>query len=210
MVKRNLPARVFGCLGAVLAVTALLICLTQRNAQPRLFGTAAGAEECAQAMMENIAQGNYAAASAYLYGTPSLGTGTQPESDTAGILWEAFVSSLDFEPLGGCYATVSGLARDYSVSSLDLPKLTQALKDAAPGILESRLDAAEDMTLIYDENGEYRKAFAQSVLEEAARQVLASADSVDRTVTLNLVYEGNQWWVVPDQALLSAISGGIV
>lgn len=210
MVKHNIPARVFGCLGAVLAVTALLICLTQRNAQPRLFGTAAGAEECAQAMMENIAQGNYAAASAYLYGAPSLGTGTQPESDTAGILWEAFVSSLDFEPLGGCYATVSGLARDYSVSSLDLPKLTQALKDAAPGILEARLDAAEDMTLIYDENGEYRETFAQSVLEEAARQVLASADSVDRTVTLNLVYEGNQWWVVPDHALLSAISGGIV
>lgn len=210
MVKHNIPARVFGCLGAVLAVTALLICLTQRNAQPRLFGTAAGAEECAQAMMENIAQGNYAAASAYLYGAPSLGTGTQPESDTAGILWEAFVSSLDFEPLGGCYATVSGLARDYSVSSLDLPKLTQALKDAAPGILEARLDAAEDMTLIYDENGEYRETFAQSVLEEAARQVLASADSVDRTVTLNLVYEGKQWWVVPDQALLSAISGGIV
>ena len=210
MVRHNIPARVFGCLGAVLAVTALLICLTQRNAQPRLFGTAAGAEECAQAMMENIAQGNYAAASAYLYGTPSLGTGTQPESDTADILWEAFVSSLDFEPLGGCYATVSGLARDYSVSSLDLPKLTQALKDAAPGILEARLDAAEDMTLIYDENGEYREAFAQSVLEEAARQVLASADSVDRTVTLNLVYEGKQWWVVPDQALLSAISGGIV
>ena len=210
MVKRNLPAQVFGCLGAVLAATALLICLTQRNAQPRLFGTAAGAEECAQAMMENIAQGNYAAASAYLYGAPSLGTGTQPESDTAGILWEAFVSSLDFEPLGGCYATVSGLARDYSVSSLDLPKLTQALKDAAPGILEARLDAAEDMTLIYDENGEYREAFAQAVLEEAARQILASADSVDRTVTLNLVYEGNQWWVVPDQALLSAICGGIV
>ena len=210
MVKHNIPARVFGCLGAVLAVTALLICLTQRNAQPRLFGTAAGAEECAQAMMENIVQGNYAAASAYLYGAPSLGTGTQPESDTAGILWEAFVSSLDFEPLGGCYATVSGLARDYSVSSLDLPKLTQALKDAAPGILEARLDAAEDMTLIYDENGEYRETFAQSVLEEAARQVLASADSVDRTVTLNLVYEGKQWWVVPDQALLSAISGGIV
>ena len=210
MVKRNLPAQVFGCLGAVLAATALLICLTQRNAQPRLFGTAAGAEECAQAMMENIAQGNYAAASAYLYGTPSLAAGTQTQTDTAGILWDAFVSSLDCEPLGGCYATVSGLARDYSVSSLDLPKLTQALKDAAPGILAARLDAAEDMTLTYDENGEYRETFAQSVLEEAARQVLASADSVDRTVTLNLVYEGKQWWVVPDQALLSAISGGIV
>ena len=66
------------------------------------------------------------------------------------------------------------------------------------------------MALVYDENGEYREAFAQSVLEEAARQVLDSADSAERTVTLNLVYEGNQWWVVPDQALLSAISGGIL
>lgn len=210
MVKHNIPARVFGCLAAVLAVTALLICLTQRNAQPKLFGTAAGAEECAQAMMENIAQGNYAAASAYLYGTSSLGSDTQQQSDPASIIWDAFVSSLDCKPLGGCYATVSGLARDYSVSGLDLPKLTQALKDAAPGILEARLDAAEDMTLVYDENGEYREDFAQSVLEEAARQVLNSAASVDHTVTVNLVYEGNQWWVVPDQALLSALSGGIV
>lgn len=210
MVKHNIPARVFGCLGAVLAVTALLICLTQRNAQPKLFGTAAGAEECAQAMMDRIAEGNYAAASAYLYGTPSLGTGSQQQSDAASFIWDAFVSSLDCTPLGGCYATVSGLARDYRVSSLDLPSLSQALKDAAPGILEARLEAAEDMSLIYDENGEYREDFAQSVLEEAAREVISSAANVDRTVTLQLVYEGNQWWVVPDQALLSALSGGIL
>ena len=35
------------------------------------------------------------------------------------------------------------------------------------------------------------------------------AKSKEQTLTVNLVYKKGQWWVVPDQALLSAISGGI-
>ncbi|MGM9604975.1 MAG: hypothetical protein ACI3XG_07905 [Faecousia sp.] len=207
---KNNKAWIFGVLAAVLAVTALLICLTQRSAEPKLFGKAEGAEECARAMMESISRGDYAGASAYLYGTPSLGTEAQRETPAAELIWNAFISSLECQSQGGCYATVSGIAMDFTVSSLDIPSLTQALKERSSAVLEARVEAAEDMSQVYDSDGQYREEFAKSVLEEAAREAVAASTPVQRTVTVQLVYDRNQWWVVPDEALLSAISGGII
>lgn len=210
MKKHNGASWLFGLLGVLLAAAVLLICLTQRDASPRLFGKTEEAEECVRAMMTRICQGDYSGASAYLYGTPSLGTDDSPEEPVADMIWEAFVSSLSFSPQGGCYATVSGLAQDITVSGLDLPGVTQALKQHSPAVLEARVEAEEDMGAVYDENHQYREAFTQSVLEEAASQVLSSSASVERRVTVRLVYEENRWWVVPDAALLNAVSGGII
>ena len=94
MRKNKASFWIFGAVAAVLVVAALLICLTQRNAVPRLFGKTEGAEKCARAMMECISRGDYAGASAYLYGTPSLGTDAQRETPAAALIWDAFVSSL--------------------------------------------------------------------------------------------------------------------
>ena len=66
------------------------------------------------------------------------------------------------------------------------------------------------MSQVYDSNQQYRENFAQSVLEEAAREAVAASSPVQRRVAVQLVYEGNQWWVVPDGALITAISGGIL
>lgn len=200
----------FGALGAVLAVTALLICLTQRSAEPKLFGKAEGAQACAQAMMECVSRGDYAGASAHLYGSPSLGTGDQRQTPAAQLIWDAFVASLDCQSQGSCYATPSGLAQDYTISSLDIPSLTQALKERSAGVLKARVDAENDITKVYDDNWKYREDFLQSVLEEAARETVAAGTALERRVTLQLIFEGNQWWVMPDEALLSAISGGII
>lgn len=201
---------IFGVLGAVLAVAALLICLTQRSAEPKLLGKAEGAEECARAMMECISRGDYAGASAYLYGTPSLGTDAQRQTPAAQLIWNAFVTSLECKSQGGCYATSSGLAQDYTVSSLDIPGMTQELKQRSAGVLKARVDAEDDITRVYDDNWRYQEDFIQSVLEEAAREAVAVGTTVQHSVTVQLVFEGNQWWVVPDEALISAISGGII
>ena len=197
-------------LAVVLAVSALLICLTQRNAAPKLFGKAEGAEKCARGMMECISRGDYAGASAYLYGTPSLGIGDQRETPAAECVWDAFVSSMECRSRGSCYATDAGVAMDFTVSGLDIPSLTQELKQRAFAVLEARVEAAEDMSQVYDSNQQYREDFIQSVLEEAAREAVAAVSPVENAVTVQLVYEGNQWWVVPDSALMTAISGGIL
>ena len=55
-----------------------------------------------------------------------------------------------------------------------------------------------------------REEFTQSVLEEAAREVVAAGTPNTRTVTVNLTYQDGSWWVLPDEGLLKAISGGIL
>lgn len=210
MGKKNISSWIFGSLGVVLAVTALVICLTQREAEPRLIGSASDAERCAQAMMNRLCEGDFAGVSAYLLGSPSLISQDTQMDPAAQLIWQAFVASLDAAPKDGCYATVSGLAQDYTVISLEIPSLTGQLKAYAPAVLDSRLEEAEDMSQVYDENHAYREDFTQSVLEEATREVIAAAMPTERTVTVRLTYQDGQWWVVPDEALLTAIFGGIL
>lgn len=210
MGRKNISAWIFGALAGVLALTALVICLTARDAEPRLLGSASGAERCAQTMMEKLCSGDFAGASACMYGNPSLVSDGSRMDPAAALIWDAFVSSLEAVPKDGCYATVSGLARDYTVTSLDIPGLTQQLKAYAPAVLDARIEAAEDMSQVYDENHAYREEFTQSVLEEAAREVIAASAPTERTATVKLTYQDGRWWVLPDEALLAAISGGIL
>ena len=50
----------------------------------------------------------------------------------------------------------------------------------------------------------------EEVLSQAVVQALAEdGQLVTRDVTLNLICRDGQWWAVPDQALLQAISGGV-
>lgn len=210
MKKIPISSRVFAALAGLLAGLVLVICLSQRSGTPLLLGSTEKAEGCARNLMERICTGDYAGASQYLYGTPSLGSGTQRENAASELIWQAFLSSLDFQAAGDCYADEKGLAQDYIFSGLDIPELLTRLKEAAPGILNARVEAAEDLTQVYDGNGQYREAFTQSVLEEAARQVTGQVSPAQRTITLRLAYEDGQWWVVPDGQLLTAISGGIL
>jgi hypothetical protein len=47
-------------------------------------------------------------------------------------------------------------------------------------------------------------------LEDAVTQALAEdGKTVSREFTMNLIWQDDQWWILPEQDLLSAISGGI-
>lgn len=210
MKKQRLISCSFGVLAGILAVMALLICLTQRETSPKLIGGATGAEHCARSMMEKLSDGDFQGASDYLQGKPSLFSDAQQMEPAAKRIWDAFASSLNAVPRGACYATDSGVAQDYTLSRLDVPEMLQQLKEFAPVVLESRVEAAEDMSQIYDENHEYREDFTQAVLEEAAGEVIAASAPREATVTVRMTYQDGQWWVVPDEALLTAISGGII
>ena len=71
------------------------------------------------------------------------------------------------------------------------------------------MEASESLDQIYDDNWQYREDLTQAVLEEAARQAAAGGSRVERSVTLRLVYEDDRWWVLPNQELIAAISGGL-
>ena len=210
MKKIPISSWVFAVLGVLLAVLVLVICLSQRSGTPLLLGSTEKAEDCARNLMERVCNGDYTGASQYLYGTPSLGSDSQRENAASELIWQAFLSSLKSQPAGDCYADEKGLAQDYILSGLDIPDLLARLKETAPGVLKTRVDAAESFVEVYDDNWQYREEFTKSVLEEAARQVTGEATPAQRTITLRLTFEDGRWWVVPDTQLLTAISGGIL
>lgn len=207
---KNLFSGLFGLLGIVLLTATLFLCLHGLDASAVLLTAPEDALRQSEAMMEAVAQGDFAAAGARMQGQPDLGADREPADEVGKMIWAAFLDSIRYEFTGECYATDSGIARDMTVETLDISSVTASLRQRSQTLLNRRVAAAEDVEQIYDENGDYREDFVMEVLHDAARQALEEdAVTVSREITLNLVYRQGQWWVVPDAALLSAISGGI-
>ncbi len=160
-------------------------------------------------MMEAVCQGDYDKASTYLLGKPSLGAAEKPENPIGAMLWDAFLDSTEFELTGACYATDVGLAQNVSFTYLDTDSVTANLRQRAQELLNQRVAEAEDVAEIYDENNEYREELVMEALQEALQAALVEdARTVTVTLTVNLKHQNGQWWVVVDNALLDAFSGG--
>lgn len=206
----KLFAGIFGALALLLAAAALLLVFKSLDASPVLVSPPQGAVERSEGMMEAVCGGDYVAAGGFLLGAPDLGAGRDAADDTGMRIWDAFLQSLRYEFTGECYATDSGVARDVTLEYLDISSVTGGVKERARVLLEQRVAQAEDVEQIYDESGEYRKDFVMEVLEEAVTQALAEdGKTVSRAFTMNLIWQDDQWWILPEQDLLSAISGGI-
>ena len=162
-------------------------------------------------MMNAVCQGDYAEASQSILGTPSLGVDREAGSDVGIMIWEAFQESLSYELVGECYTTDQGLAQDVTVTCLDITSVTEQLRDRSQTMLEERVAEAENVSEIYDDNNEYREDFVMDILHTAVTDALKE-NTREMTVelTVRLSYQDGSWWVVADEALLDAISGGIL
>lgn len=201
---------IFFLMGGILAVLGIVLALSSRNAAPVMLKKPEGAAQAAQDVLEAVCAGEYDRAGQGMYGTPVLGTGDAADSETGRILWEAFVDSLEYRLVGDCYVTDRGICQKVSIRALELPSVTANLKERAQTLLKQRVDEAENMDEVYDENNSYREGFVMNVLREAAQAAIAE-DGVcsEQELELNLVYDRGRWWVVPSQNLINAISGGI-
>ena len=200
----------FAAAGLTLAAVAVALSLTRLWAAPVLISVPEDAAQCAQDLMDAVSRGDYEAAGELFYGTPDLGADRQPADEVGQMIWKAYEKSFSYEFVGEFYATDTGVARDVSITALELASVTENLKQRSQDLLERRMEKADDVSQIYDENNEYREDFVMNVLFDAVYQSLQEDTRLaTETVTLNLVYRRGQWWVMPDASLLSAISGGI-
>lgn len=210
MVKKFFAA-LFAVLGICSAAAAIYIGMNFTDDAPRLLSQPTVARSKVIDMMEAVCSGDYDKASQAIMGNPSLGVDREA-ADAVGILiWDAFQDSLSYELLGECYTTDDGLAQDITVTGMDIESVTLKLRDRSQALLEQRVSEAEDTSEIYNENNEYREDFVMDVLYDAAVQALEE-DAKTQTVnlTIKLSYSDGSWWVVADEALLNAISGGIL
>ena len=211
MKLKKLLSALLALFGACVAAVTIQISMNAMNSQPMLLTPPDVAQSKVVMLMNAICDGNYAEASQSIYGTPDLGVDREASDDVGVLIWDAFESSISYELVGECYTTEQGLAQKISITCLDVTSITEHLRDRSQALLEQRVAEAADVSEIYDENNEYREDFVMNVLYDAAVAVLEeNARKQTCEVTVNLSYQDGNWWVVADEALLDAISGGIL
>ena len=197
----------FGLLSAAASITAALFFSDKPSV---LLEVPESVPTSVESLMDRICAGKFSQAEQFLYGSPVLGLDEPPADEVSRLVWNACLGSTSYEFLGDFYATETGLARDLRITALDVPLVVESLSPLAHDILLSRLEDAEEYSLIYDENNHFRESFVSDVLRTAAQQALESnAPYKESTIALHLVFYGGEWFVYPDTSLLSAISGGI-
>ena len=209
MKRFKIFSAIFGAVGLALAILTVILSLNVLNAKPVLVSVPQDAVHTADALVAALSAGEFREAEKVLYGQPDLGMDREAADDVGQLIWDAFVESISCEFSGDFYVTDSGLARDMTLTALDFSSVTQPLKERSQLLLEKRVQSAENMSDVYDENNNYREDVVMDILYEATTRSLAEdAKVITRDVTLNLVYYRDQWWVKPDQSLIAAISGG--
>ena len=204
-------AALFGVAGVCAAALCVHLAFENKSASPVLVEQPESAREQVETMMEAVSRNDYVAASAVIQGNPVFGADRAPADAVSGLIWDAFVESVSYELVGELYATDSGVAQNIVVTTLDMGSVTENLKERSEKLLEQRVADAEDPDEVYDENNDYREDFVMQVLYDAAVQALEEdARTVEHEVTINMIYENGAWWIVPDSALLSAVSGGVL
>lgn len=200
----------FALVGICVALSALWLSVHAMDAVPAIIEAPESALEQVESMMARFCDGDYTGASAYLYGKPSLGVDREAEDEVGALIWQAFAQSMSYELVGECYATNEGLAQNIQVTTLDVTAVTDYIEEHARVNIENRARAAEDYDTVFDENDEYREEFIQEVLRDTTQQALDQVDTqVTTEVALHLVWSDGQWWVVSNDSLVKAISGGI-
>lgn len=201
----------FAVIGVILAVLAVWTSFHFRQAIPKLIKQSDGVVACANGMLTAVCDGRYEDAGQWIYGNPSLTTGAEVDSEAGRMIWAKFVDSLSYELVGEPYTSELGVCQNVRITGLDYSSITDHLKERSQALLTERVEAAVDVTEIYDEENNYREDFVMQILRDATEQSLAEdARNKEVSLTLNLIYEGTQWWIIPDLDLMNAISGGVM
>lgn len=207
---RSVISACLGLLAILLAAAAVFLVITFRDAKPVLLYVPEEVSLSVEETMDAICCGDFSSAAKRMYGNPDLGIDRESEDPVNRAFWNAFVSSLDYELVGEPYATQSGIAQDVKIISLELSTATEKLGARAEALLQQGLAQAENASEVYD-GANYKESFVESVIQQAAQQALEEDVRYSyNVVTLQLVCSDGQWWIMPDKALLSAISGGTV
>lgn len=199
----------FGLLGVLILAAAVALSFSSLDAPVQLLAVSDGAEQCTVEYMDALCRGDLETVGSLTSGQPRYIAGSEPDTQLAGLLWEAYAGSLSCDFSGGCYASASGLSRDVQVTVLDIPGVLQILKERSQALLEQHA-AVTDQDLVFDGDGQYREEFAMGVLYDGTAAILEEG-GVTRTIdlTLELSCQDGRWYVLPNPAVTDLLAGSM-
>lgn len=168
-------------IGLALGLVTVCTAAYAVQAAPKILKTPQGALEQVGTVMDAVCEGDYAGASAGIYGKPALGTVPEQADPTVVLAWDAYRKSFSWSACGELRASDSGVSLDVQVRYLNL---AAALADWA-------------------EQGPDRDR-ADSFFQKALKEPSFFREEI---ITLDLIYDNNQWWVLPGTELTNMLSG---
>ena len=210
--KKNIVLKVLLLLlGISTAVVGIGLSFHFQNAKPILLKRSPGIQERVVTMMDAVCAGDYTTAGQQMYGTPSFGPNRDAAEEVSKLYWAAFSESMSYELIGDCYAEGDRVAQKVRITCLDFDSLTENLRTRFQTRLEQRVTNAQDVSELYDDKNNYREDMVMELLLQAAEECLREdTKMVTVEVTIRLTYDQDQWWIIPQEELLKAITGGIL
>lgn len=205
-----IPA-VFALLGIALVIGTVALSFSSLDAPARLLAADEAPADQTEKWIDAVCRGDYTAAGELMYGQPELHTGLEATNEMSEFFWDAFIDSISYEFYGGCRPTQSGLTREVTVTALDISAVMEPLRLRTEAVMERRIEELADMDQVYDENNNYRDTFVMDSLREAAQALLKEKKFLTtRSLTINLVLEDGQWWILAEQELINFLSGKMI
>ena len=210
--------RLSWALGAIaLAAAALIVCVLPQRARAEKESAPAAAEglvEAQQTVTEffnALAAQDYLRANEMLSGVSTLGLERAPQTEDAAAVWHSLEAVRNYKLYGDCVAVPGGAVQQLVYTTLDLGALSEAVKAGTEAKVEA-LAASLPADEIYDGEGGYLASFTERAYSEALEAELEHVEDYCKLTGLNirLVRSGDDWLIEPDDALYSALTGGLV
>lgn len=194
--------------GGLTMAAGIYLGLTAPNRQPVLLETVPDGQQLVSRFMEDVCRGDLSQASGLLLGQPELTIPEEPQT-LQGYLWEQYYDALAYSLVGEVYATHQGLYQDVELEVPELSTVLEQINALTPEILMERIDSAENISQIYNEENEYRPELIESVLMEAGEKAWDGHTVTRRTIPMKLVYHDQAWWVEPSRELIAVLEGNM-
>ena len=199
---------IFAVIGVILLLGSMCFFLLNRNADVRIRELPEEAVQVSDAFVQALNDGDLETAAQLMYGQPNLGVSQISGNPESALVWDAFCDQIAVELAREWTVEQSALVKKGSITTLDVAGILEQLPERTQRLMNQRIAVAEELSELYDENNEFREELVTQILQEALVQSLSQdLQTVTRDITLKLVNRDGGWWIVPDQALMHALTG---
>ena len=205
----KLASAVFAVVGVVLLVVSIGASFFALSKPAKAVKPTEEANVFAQSVLNALDSGDFVAVESHLYGKPSLGLDREPSAPEGRELWNAYQSSIKITTDERCYGEGANIYQTAQVTYMDIAQTLSGLDRRAGELLKNKLDAQEDHTALLGEDGQIPQKLKEELRTVAFREALAEPKTVTTQITFQLIEKDGQWWVLPDQAMLDILSGGV-
>ena len=205
---RKISSIALSIMGFLSIIAGIIAIFWGLQAEPVILREPEKAKQCAEGFLKAINDGSLAEAADYLPDPSALGEVPEDADPIAALIWDTYRTQLEAELVSGLYTTADGLCMDMELTALDVDDVVEKIGTLAMERMQERVAAASDMSELYGNDGQYRPELVDDVLQQAALETLmCDLPTVTTGITLHLTQSGEAWKVIPDRALVNALSG---